>query len=394
MLLTEKERERRRQQRFKQEVHEQELRRYANPERDPELAKVWVVYQWVPSDADEGEWLLTGFRRKRSLRKHQTMARFFSKIRRKLNIDKKSFVLLRDLDEASRRLKEYDQSWRTRPPQFHQRKSKTIARAPAKKKQVKKKPRRVTTRALMFNKKTKYVALGRSEWSREPGYLYLGPLASTAKRQAQFEARRIFTVYTDLLVLEVGELSEPLRASMARNKRVRAGVTRIAWPEVPPTFDEAWRKFATRLIRKELTTTTLDDPRMIDVELALHSEWEAQGHPWLTLSWFRKQILPWRPQCDVPKKRKPKRKRVTAVSRKASGPSLKKMIRRLIAKLRKPRSSHSPKRGDSRSAIGTRRVVRASLSWLGGKPSKRSRTIRVSLRRKDVLTVRASARRK
>lgn len=326
MIVTEKERERRRQKRFKQEVRELELRKYWNPERDLELAETWVIYIWVPTDDDrsEGKWRLAGFRRKRRLRKRQTMNGFFAKIRRKLELDKKTYVMVRDLDEASRRLREADQSWQTRPPRFYQLKPKEkIIRTP-KPKRPKVERRRATVKAYLFNKKTtKYVALGRFSWSRSSKYLYLGPLTSTTKRQAQFEARRMFPVYDQLLVIAASELSTPLRAAMARSRKVRAGVSRIVWPEVPPTFEAMWLKFAKRLIKQELHDVTLDDPRMIDVELALRAEWDYEENPWLTLSWFRKQVNQWRTPCDVPKKRKKQRRSATVVSRKGSGRSSK-----------------------------------------------------------------------
>src|SRR5262245_47592842 len=132
MIVTEKERERRRQKRLKEEIRQQDIRKHWNPERDLELARVWVAYVWVPTgdDRNEGQWHLAGFRRKRSLRKRQTMNGFFSKIRRKFEIDKREFVLVRDLDEGSRRVREEDQSWVTRPPKFHRREKEKIVRTP------------------------------------------------------------------------------------------------------------------------------------------------------------------------------------------------------------------------------------------------------------------------
>lgn len=409
MIVTEKERERRRQKRFKEQVRQRELRLYWNPVRDMDLERIWVAYVWTPHDSDrsDGEWHLAGFRRKRSLRKRQTMNGLFAKVRRKLEIDKKSFMMLRDLDEAARRVKEDDQSWVTQPPRFRRPKPiEKIVRTPIPK-HVKRKPRRAKVKAYIFNKKrTKYVALGRFSWNRSPKYLYLGPLASAIKRSAQFEAKRLFGVYDDLLVISADELSKPLRDAMARSKRVRAGVTRIVWPEVPPTFEKMWSKFAKRFVSKELNDAVpLDDPRMIDVELALRSEWEAQGSPWLTLNWFHKQLKPWRPQCDAPKKRKRKivRRRSTSKRRIERSPSrskkkfalkratikssLKRLcIRRVNAKLkRKQSSSSSPKRSASRSAVSSKTVVRVSLSWLGGNPNKQ--TILAVASRKDVRVV-------
>ena len=418
MLMTEKERERQRQKRFKQEVREQELRKYWNPERDLWLARVWVIYIWIPSDVPgEGKWKLAGFRRKRQLRKRQTMNGFFAKIRRKLEVDKKVFVLVRDLDEASRRLRETDQSWQTTPPQYYQRKlRKKKIKAPVIPKRVKPPRRRATVKAYLFNKKTtKYVALGRFSWSRSPRYLYLGPLISKTRREARREAARIGACYNDLLVIEASELSKPLRAAMARSKRVRAGITRLVWPEVPPDFDHMWRKFATRLIKQELHgAVTLDDPRMIDVELALRAEWDYEENPWLTLSWFRKQIKPWRPQCDVPKKRKRKRKRATVVSRKASASSSRTtklppgkyavsprtLVLRLKSKLSlkselRWRGKLSRGRSGFGFANGGKPVVITSRPSRGGPSGKHSKktTIKVTARRKDVLTVQGSLRR-
>lgn len=277
---------------------DQERRRFADSDRDVDLERVWVAYVWVQRDKDNpsiGEWKLGGFRRRRNLRRTQTMGRFFAKIRRKLGIDKKAPVTLVDLGAALRRTTG-DQAWRFRPPQFQVRKPRLIMpKGPVIDRRKRK--TRARQKAFIFNPKTtKYIVLGRNVLDkRKPGYLYLGPLKSAMKRQAQFEAKRLFRgAWSDLLVVGTQELSKPLRAALVRNRRVRAGVTRIMWPEVPPSFDKMWDKFAKRLVREEFfDAIAVDDPGMLDTRDELRTMWQEQGSPWLTLKWFQQQINLW-----------------------------------------------------------------------------------------------------
>ena len=277
----EQERESAREQRFKEQVRARELARFLNPDADAVLEKVWVAHVWVPEGDDPkvGEWKLAGFRRKRNRRKPQTMGRFFGKIRRQFGLDKKAPVLLMDLGRAKRQMEQADQSWRYRPPQFQTRKPKMAQRAPVVDRRKRK--TRAKVRAPLLNKRaTQYIAIGRNTWDRKPGYLYLGPLKATAKRQAQQEAKRTFSIWQEIIIIPVSDLSKSLRGQMMRSKKVRAGVTRIAWPEVPPSFDDMLAKyFRKQRIDKE------EDRQMIGAQL--RAEWTAQGEPWLSVGWLR-----------------------------------------------------------------------------------------------------------
>lgn len=289
------------EQRYHRTIREQSrarnAARFAGPEGDDTLEKVWVVYVWAadPDDATKGEWILAGFRRRRNRRKPQTMNRFFSKVRRKLGVDKSSPVTLVDLDEAKRRIDSPDQSWKYRRPQFQARKAKVKITKPAL--LTRKTPKiRAKQRAKLFNKNTKFVVIGRNVWDREPGYLYLGPLESTQKRLAQFEAKRLFPVYNERIVIAAGDLSKPLRGAMTRSKRVRAGVTRIEWPEPRPSFDDVWAKVVKA--GKVEEQSALRTP--------IHDQWVADGSPWLTRSWIIRQV----------KQRTPAKTRVVWMNRK------------------------------------------------------------------------------
>jgi hypothetical protein len=323
MIRTAREIEREHVARFKEQQREATLRRFANPDLDPALESVWVVFAWHPAgdDVTVGEWKLAGFRPRKRRRKPQSMGRFFARVRRKLNIDKKTPVRVMDLRMARQFLSNpAEHAWLERPPRYQRRKPKMEQRMP--KPIGKRTKRRATQKAYLLNKRgTRYIAIGRNTWDRAKGYLYLGPLRSEKKRQAQFEAKRMFNVYSDILVLDTEELSKPLRNAMARGKRVRAGVTRIQWPEIPLGFDDVYGKFIKRTIKRDMHgLIDAEDPRWQTVGAALHSEWTAQDKPWLSLSWFRKQIKPWRIEC-APKQNGKKKKRAIVGSRKASGPS-------------------------------------------------------------------------
>jgi len=310
-MLTDREWDRRWRQHVREYTQERNLAKFTNPDEDVDLSRVWVIFQWQPNGTpDSGEWILSGFRRKRNRRKPQSMNRFFASVRRKLMIHKKTPVQIMDLRLAREFLE--DDYLHTRPPQFQQRKVTMVQRTPQ---IVKTKWKTKTkTRAYLLSKTAKYIAIGRNSWDRAPGYMYCGPLDSTTRYLAQLEAKRMFGLYQDLLVIATSDLSKPLFRAMIRSRRVRAGITRIAWPEVPPTFDAVWSKFIRRLIRKEFTPDLpSDDPQLALIYDALHHIWKSQGQPWLSLSWFRKQIKPWRAGCgDTRKKRKPKRTIVVA----------------------------------------------------------------------------------
>lgn len=286
MQLSADEIEARYHQRIADESRALAAKKYANPDRDYTLEDVWVAYVWTPITKENpaiGEWLLAGFRRKRNLRRAQTMGRFFAKIRRRLGVEKKSPVMLLDLATAVRRIHGVDQSWRVRPPQFQKRKPKIpIVKPPL---LTKRGPKiRAKVKAIRFNKTTKFIALGRNIWDRKPGHLYLGPLLSDRKRSAQFEAKRLFPVYADLVVIAVPELSKVLRAALLRNTKVRAGATRIRWPEVPPTFGYAYGKYLDKIKIPDEAQVA----HVVEFGERLHQRWTDDGRPWLTIGWFRK----------------------------------------------------------------------------------------------------------
>jgi hypothetical protein len=353
----------------------QERKRFANTERDVDLERVWVAYVWVTAEDDPtlGKWMLGGFRRRRNLRRVQTMGRFFAKVRRKLGVDKKSQVMVVDLGTALRRATGADQTWQFRAPQYQERKSvvKVKQYTPAVVR-VKHKKTRARQKAFIFNPKTtKYIALGRNIMDkRKPGYLYLGPLTSQQKRQAQFEAKRVFRIWSDLLVVATSELSKPLRAALARNRRVRAGVTRILWPEVPPSFDMMWDKYVRRLMKHEFhDAIAADDPGLLDAKAELHALWEQQKCPWLTLKWFQRQIDSWSVTCakvNVAKLLPPKKKgssvrsKTTRSSRVKRNVSAKKARRNFVDRSRK-RVTVMVKRKRSVNVSARRFVARRAM---------------------------------
>lgn len=286
--------------RLKQQQHERDVRKFIDPLRDVILENVWVAYVWVVDPkTSRGEWLLGGFRRRRNLRRKQTMGRFFAKVRRRLGIHKTAPVMLLDLSTALQRTNDPDQTWRFRPPQYQTRRPRlVVSNGPAIVRGKRK--TRAKQKAFIFNPKTtKYIALGRHAGDkRKPGYLYYGPLRSEKKRQAQFEAKRLFPICNELIVVGTHELSKPLRAALTRNHKVRAGVTRIQWPEVPPTFDQVWDKMIRWLMKHEFhDAIPVDDPGLLDAKAELQQLWEEQKQPWLTMSWLRKHINAWDTVC-------------------------------------------------------------------------------------------------
>lgn len=231
-FLSMTEREQRQRQRLQREMKEQDRLKYADPDRDTDLSKVWTVYQW---DDRKCVWLLAGFRRRRKRRKTQTMNRFFSKVRRKLQIDKKTPVMLVDLQTAQLLSRRADKSWMHEPPKRQT--ALRPAEIPAQPK-IPKHKRHVTrirkSRATPYSlKKTAFVAFGRRPTDREPGYLYLGPLVATTKKAAEQEAKQLFQgLWPRPLVLRTADMSKRLRKQL--RKRIRPAVDRVLWPEPMP----------------------------------------------------------------------------------------------------------------------------------------------------------------
>lgn len=275
-------------ERVRQQMRDQEKAKWANPVRDSELEGVWVAHVWTPLNGSptEGEWIFAGFRRRRHKRKPQTMGRFFSKVRRQLGVEKSAPVMLMDLTTARERALNGDQCWRFRPPQRQAPKPKMAQRTVAIDKT--KYRTRAKTKAFKLSKReTKFIALGKHSWDkRSPGYLYLGPLVAETKHLATLEARRLYrALYAEPLVIATSELSKPLRDAMARGRKVRAGVTRIQWPEVPPTFDDVLAKYWKK--------SGAERPIDAYTSARFHAAWEADGRPWLTVSWFVKRATEW-----------------------------------------------------------------------------------------------------
>jgi len=282
--------------RLTQQQRENEKAKFIDIDRDKELEGVWVAHVWVPSDPkviEKGEWVFAGFRRRRHRRKPQTMNQFFSKIRRKLGLDKRAPVLLTDLQSAARLVRGKDQAWRTRPPQFQKRigsnKKMVVAPGP--------KPLGTTTKrsaekyAYKFDKrKTAFVCLGKNAWDRKPGYLYLGPLAAVFRSDAVREADRLFRSHTELLIIPADLLSVPLRNQMHSSKRIRAGVSRIEWPEPIPEFDPLWAKLVKSKKADELES---------DQYYIIKTVWFDADCPWLSLGWLRKAIKKHTPSIGV-----------------------------------------------------------------------------------------------
>lgn len=269
--------------RLKKQMREVEQRKFDNPDAEPELEWIWVAHVWIPvnpKDMSKGEWVFAGFRRRRNRRKPQSMNGFFSKVRRKFGIHKSSPVVMRDLQSVARLVRGKDQSWRTRPPQFQVRKAKPVQRTPEPIGETTK--RRAPKRAYKLDKRsTKFIALGRNQWDRADGYLYCGPLDAEFRSDAIREAKRTFRAHKEILVIKVSDLSKPLRNQMHSSKRVRAGVSRVIWPEPVPEFDPLWAK---------LVKSGKAAPRDSDQYFDVKEYWRGEGCPWLSLGWLRKQI--------------------------------------------------------------------------------------------------------
>lgn len=309
--------------RLQKQMREAERIKFDNPDAEPELEWIWVAHVWVPNnpkDMSKGEWVFAGFRRRRNRRKPQSMNGFFAKVRRKFGIHKSSPVVMRDLQSVARLVRGKDQSWRTRPPQFQER-----IKAPMNAKQRTPEPigettkRRAPKKAYKLDKRsTKFIALGRNPWDRAPGYLYCGPLDAEFRSDAVREADRLFRMHTEVLVVKVADLSKPLRNQMHSSKRVRAGASRIQWPEPVPEFDPLWAK----LVKSGKAST----PEQYQ---ALHQMWIDAGSPWLTLGWMRKGLKKLTPstgdeQCASKRKEKGKPKfqpKPSPVARKRRRPA-------------------------------------------------------------------------
>jgi hypothetical protein len=354
--------------RFHAQIQEQKRLKYTDPSYDEVLdQRVWVVHVWR-----DGAWQFAGFRPMRRLRRKQTMNRFFTKIRRRLGLEKLEEVMIMDFHFAAKRAKDKDQSWRTRPPQFQQAKPKMeqVMPEPLVAKQPK---RRSKVKAYKLNKQTtRYVALGRLMKDRYPGWLYLGPLSAETKRDARQEAVRLFTIYSEILIIATSEMSKSLRNAMHSGKRVQAGVSRVQWPEVPPTFEEIWVKAAKKL---ELTEAHEQVAFLI---------WLAEKKPWLSVSWIRKQFRKLDKLMNPRQEKKSwSRKRKASASPKKSSKRLARN-RAAMAKLQKYLATNAKRRKASRlksrskarpQSRGGKPTVRPS-SRKGGKPRRSRRPIR------------------
>lgn len=323
--------------------------RFMDREADPRLHGVWVVYAWM-----NGVWNIIGFRRRRKRRKPQSLNKFFAKARRRLEIDKKVPIKIMDLHEARLRARRGDPEWTFQPPAYQPRRTAPVNVKPPLIVTTKWK-RRATVRALKVNKKTtRFIAIGRNRWDRDPGFLFLGPLKAQSKLIATNEARKLFPIYNELLVLGVQELSEPLRHSMFRAKKVRAGVTRIQWPEVPPTFEEMWHRFLRWMERRGVDTAHSET--LITLEMALRLEWAAQKNPWLTVKWMRKVLKQTKPsRGDVPCEPGSARTKQARSARRKPKPKAKKKTR---VTLHQRSVSHRTKQSQKKSAPKRRSILR------------------------------------
>lgn len=331
--------------RLQLQQRERERRKFAGPHVrtrfTADFEKLWTAFVWVPNDPADvaiGEWVFAGVRRHRNRRKIQTMNKFFAKIRRQFGIDKKSPVKVTDFESVLKLIRDKDQSWRTHPPQFQQRKAKAIQITPRPVGKTTK--RRAPRKAKHFDRKrATFIALGKNSWDRKPGYLFCGPLEAVFRSDAVREAERLFRASNEIIVVKVSDLSKSLRNQMHSGKRVKAGVTRVIWPEPVPEFDPLWAK---------LVKSGKADAAQSDQYNLLHAHWIKVGSPWLSLGWLRKAIKKLTPstgdtQC-AKKKGKAKRngKVAKTVSRaplkhiKLSRASRRKLDVRVSAKRRRP----------------------------------------------------------
>lgn len=377
MILSSAEREEERIKRVRAQMKEQERARLMNPNADSTLEKFWVVHVWAPyrDTFTHGEWLFAGFRPRKHRRKPQTMGKFFAKVRRKLGLDKNLHVMMMDLAMMRARVHEKDQSWRHRPPQYQAPKTKIEPReaTPYATERFKQK---ATVRAPRFQKKlTKFIAIGRNSWDRTEGYLFLGPIDADTLSLAQKEVARKFPVYNDLILIKTSDLSVSLRNMMHSGKRIRAGVTRLSWPERPPLLEDVWAKLGKRMTKQGAALDSVGSY----IYNAVHTYWLSQERPWITIGWLRKAIAKLTPKsiplssgdapCDAPsEKAKPKKKvlkREKVVTKKRTKPS--------DARRRSSSSNKAPKRVSSSRKKVVRRVAAPR--------KKKSSTVRSSSRR-------------
>lgn len=351
---------------------EWDAQRYMDREADPSLHGVWVIYGWINET-----WTLMGFRRRRKRRKPQTLNKFFAKARRRLEIDKKIPVKIMDLHEATLRVRRGDFEWLSKPPAFHPRRPTPVNVKPPLWFTTKSR-QRAKVKAFKINKKeTRFIVIARHRWERSPEYLYLGPLKARTRARATHEARKLYPIYNELLVLGVNELSEPLRHSMFRAKKIQAGKTRIQWPEMPPTFEEMWHRFLRWIERRGVDMTQSAEPLVL-LEIAMRMEWAQQGNPWLTVKWMRKvlaskKIKPLTGDAACGSQRKPGKKRglkrvAKPTRKKKRANELKKRTRVRNGTTVQPRSvsrsatKRLPKKFVKRSAPRLRRPIRTSHS--------------------------------
>lgn len=223
---------------------EQDQRRFVNPDRDPELDAVWVVYVWR-----ENEWHLAGFRRKKPLRrKEMTLPKLFGIVRNQLKLGREEIVKLVSLQDAH-------VSKHFPPPAVKQShvhmngtedERRLLQRAPRRRPSLRPEEppegvfddieapeqgvREVPDGSVVFTSKTRYVAWGKKPRRTDDGkWWFLGPCLSQKKRESEAEIRRRFSIYPDVRVVEVRTLSYSLR-SRIRDSRVVAGSTRMHLP--------------------------------------------------------------------------------------------------------------------------------------------------------------------
>ena len=199
---------------LKRELREQDRKRWIHPERDPELAKIWVVYVWR-----DATWLLAGFAR----RPRTITMKAIRKVRRRCRVVKGESIDVRDLDHASRC------GPPTEPP------LRRVTTAPNIPLAVALKLPAITprSRARTFRRKlepatlhTKYIVIG-APGGRDRSLRYLGPLKAATKADAERKAElRWRCLYQERYVLPVSELSKRLRKAL-RHGRLIGGVTRL-----------------------------------------------------------------------------------------------------------------------------------------------------------------------
>lgn len=237
-MLSVAEREEARLRKIREQMREQDAKRFANPERERDLERVWVVYQWMEK---RKVWWLAGFRRRRKRRKQQTMNRFFAKVRRRLGIDKGVPIKLVDLQTAAltvRRGRVWRELLHYTPPhrQTAYKPLEPIPQAPIIFAPKAKPTKLRKDSTIRYHKTdTKFIALGRRQTDRTEGYHYLGPLHATDVHVAMAEARDRYPLFNQIRIVGFTQLSTALQRAVKRGGKIFN--KRILWPE-PVGLDE------------------------------------------------------------------------------------------------------------------------------------------------------------